>query len=499
MAERDERLILVTGATGYVGGRLVRALEESGKRIRCLARRPHVLRTRVAPDTEVVAADLSRPETLPAALEGVHTAYYLVHSLGQTGDFESREQQMADTFGKAAKAAGVQRIIYLGGLCDPNEPLSPHLRSRMWAGAVLRASGVNTIELRASIIIGSGSLSFELIRALVRRLPVMITPRWVYVRAQPIAITDVISYLMEALDLPLEESEVFEVGGADQVSYGDLMRLYARLRGLRRLIIPVPVLTPKFSSLWLGLVTPIYARIGRRLIDSITTPSVVHDDSALRAFSVRPMGIEDAIRQALNKEDQEFVETHWADALSAGSPVRGWGGVVFRNRLVDTRVTHVPVPPEVAFRPIRRIGGRTGWYYANFLWHFRGFLDWVVGGVGMSRGRRDPDWLRVGDVLDCWRVEIFEPPRVLVLRAEMKMPGRAWLQFELEDEGHGTRIAQTALFDPVGAFGLLYWYTLWPAHEFVFQGLLRNIARAAMEEGRAEPDTPSSHNIVDTG
>lgn len=335
-----------------------------------------------------------------------------------------------------------------------------------------------TIEFRASVIIGSGSLSFELIRALVGRLPLMITPRWVHVKAQPIAVNDVLAYLVAALDADTAGNPIYEIGGKEQLSYGELMKVYAEMRGLRRLIIPVPVLTPRLSSLWLGLVTPVYARIGRKLIDSMTSPSIVRSPAALEQFTLRPVGIRDAIDQALHNEDQEFAETHWADALSSVGKPRNWGGIAFGPRIVDSRSIAVDAPPEQAFAPIARIGGRTGWYYGNALWALRGLLDRAVGGVGMHRGRRDPKSLRVGDVLDCWRVEACEAPCRLLLAAEMKLPGRAWLQFEVQPRERGSVITQSAIYDPVGLGGLIYWYSLYIAHQFVFAGMLRNIAKA---------------------
>jgi uncharacterized protein YbjT (DUF2867 family) len=483
MTNSPERLILLTGATGYVGGRLLKALTTQGERVRCLARRPEVLEERVTAAKEVVRGDVLDPPSLTPALAGVHTAYYLVHSLGIGGDFESVEEECGRNFAGAAKAAGVRRIVYLGGLCDERQAdLSPHLRSRCRVGEALREDGVQTIEFRASVVVGSGSLSFELIRALVQRLPVMVTPRWVSVQAQPIAISDVIEYLISALDLDLEGHRTYEIGGSDRMAYGDLMREYARIRGLRRWMIAVPVLTPRLSSLWLNLVTPVYARIGRKLIDSMTSPSVVSDGSALRDFNIQPMGVREAIEQALCNEDQEFAETHWADAISSVGPVRGWGGVSFRNRIVDAREAATAASPEEAFAPIQRVGGASGWYYGDWLWSLRGLLDRIVGGVGMGRGRRDSESLRVGDVVDCWRVESIDPPRRLRLAAEMKLPGRAWLQFEVEPDGEGSLIRQTALYDPVGWSGMLYWYILYPVHQLVYAGMLRGIARMAEQQ-----------------
>ncbi len=500
--------VLLTGATGYIGGRLIDPLRERGVRLRCLARRPDELRARVPQDVELVGGDVLEPDTLVPALEGVDAAYYLIHSMGSTGDFREKDREAARNFGRAARAAGVGRVVYLGGLGDDDEA-SDHLASRHETGEILR-SLTPTVELRASIIIGSGSLSFEMIRALVERLPIMVTPRWVRTLAQPIAIEDVVAYLVAAPDAPIDGSVVYEIGGADRVSYGGIMDEYARQRGLRRLMIPVPLLTPWLSSLWLGLVTPLYARVGKKLVDGLRTPTVVRDDRALRDFDIVPRGIADAIARALEREDEEFARTRWSDALSAGGDPpggagsagssgedgedraedTGWGGAAVGLRRVDSRSATVTVPPARAFDPIRRIGGDVGWYYGNPLWRLRGFLDLLVGGVGLRRGRRDPDTPLPGDALDFWRVEACEPDGLLRLRAEMKLPGRAWLQFEVEevprdDTGPRSKIRQTAVFDPAGLAGLLYWYGIYPIHAAVFRGMLRGIADAA-----DSPDAP---------
>ena len=464
--------ILLTGATGYVGGRLLGVLERSGFQVRCLARRPESLQSRVAPGTEVVAGDLLDPPSLYDAMRGREVALYLVHSMGSSGDF-------AD----AARAAGIRRIIYLGGLgADARNP-SAHLGSRRQVGDILRGSGVPVIEFRASIVIGSGGVSFEMVRALVERLPVMVTPRWVSVAAQPIAINDLLEYLRQAITIPIDGSRIFEIGGADVVSYGGLMREYARLRGLRRMMLPVPVLTPRLSSLWLGLVTPLYARVGRKLIDSLRNASVVTDPTALEVFPIRPMGVSEAIAAAMRNEDREVAETRWSDALSSAGPARSWGGVRFGTRLVDRRSVVVAATPEAAFQCVQRIGGDTGWYFGNRLWRLRGFIDLLVGGVGLRRGRRDPSDLAVGDAVDWWRVERYEPGRMVRFSAEMKLPGRAWLEIEVvpAEDGVGSVIHQTAEFDPVGLGGLLYWYAVWPVHALVFRGMIRGMAKAASQ------------------
>jgi len=472
-------LILVTGATGYIGGRLFPRLTALGYLVRCMAREPsHVRRQNTG--VEVVKADIRNPDEVQAALHGVHTAYYLIHSMGSAGNFEHADAEAAAIFGAAAKAEGVKHIIYLGGLGDEQTELSPHLKSRHEVGRILQSFDVPVTEFRASIIIGSGSLSFEMIRALVERLPFMITPRWVDTKAQPIAIQDVLNYLLQAAGQPTTQSRIFEIGGNDQVSYRDLMMAYAEARGLKRTLISVPVLSPRLSSLWLGLVTPLYARVGRKLVDSLKYPTICHHTEALTEFTIQPMGYRDAIREALRNEDQVCAETRWSDSLSAVGTPRTWAGLRFGNRLVDTRRVNIPLPPERAFVPIQRIGGDNGWYYANTLWQLRGAIDLLFGGPGMRRGRRDPVDLKVGDTLDCWRVEAIDAPGRLRLKAEMKLPGRAWLEFMVEGDSKGSTITQTASFDPLGLPGILYWYSVYPLHELIFSGMLKSIARSVI-------------------
>jgi len=482
----NSRLILLTGASGYIGGRLLTALERAEWRIRCLARHPGYLQSRIGPNTEIVKGDCLDLPSLAPAMDGVRTAYYLVHSMGSPGKFEEEDRQAAQNFADAARAAGVHRIIYLGGLGDGDQQLSAHLRSRQEVADILRSSKIPTVELRASIVIGSGSLSFEMIRALVQRLPVMICPRWVAVKTQPIAIEDVIAYLVQSAELPEGAEAVYEIGGTDQVSYGEIMQEYARQSNLKRWLISVPVLTPRLSSLWLGLVTPVYARIGRKLVDSLRNPTLVRDRSALTVFTVKPKSVREAIERALRNEDQAFAQTRWSDALSSSGATRQWGGALFGTRLVDSRTVEVSVPPAQAFTPIRRIGGATGWYFAGSLWWLRGFLDLLFGGAGLRRGRRNPDLLSPGDTLDFWRVESFEPDRSLRLEAQMKVPGRAWLQFEVEPTAKGSIIRQTAIFDPAGLAGLAYWYSLFPIHKWIFAGMLRRIAIGA-QRGESIP------------
>ena len=449
----DHSLVLITGATGYVGRRLLAALEAQGQPVRCLVRDPKRLTPASPSTTQILQGDALDPVSLAKAMTGVDIAYYLMHSMETTGDFASIERQTAEHFAHAARSAGVRRVIYLGGLGTDGHDLSPHLRSRHEVGEILRRKGPPTIEFRAAIIIGSGSLSFEIIRALVERLPIMVTPRWVDTPTQPISIQDVITYLLAAREIPLEGSRVFEIGGPKQVSYGDLMREYARQRGLRRWMIRVPVLTPRLSSLWLALVTPVYAHVGRKLIEGLRNPTVVRDLSASTAFRIQPIDLPAAIAQALGDD--------------AGPPL-----------LQEIFTRTLAVSSQTAFTAIERIGGANGWYFANFLWKLRGAIDSLLGGVGLRRGRKDPHHLQRGDTLDFWRVEAMIPGRLLRLRAEMKLPGRAWLEFSLTDIAGGSALRQTASFDPRGLGGLLYWYALYPIHRWIFKGMLRQIGHA---------------------
>jgi len=472
-----KRLILLTGATGYVGGRLLHALEQRGERVRCLSRRPDYLRASVAATTEVVGGDVLQPGTIAPALVDVDTVYYLVHSMSSSRPFDEADRAAALAFGEAARLAGVRKVIYLGGLGRGD--LSAHLASRQEVGEILRTSGVPTVEFRASIVIGSGSASFEMIRALVEKLPVMVTPRWVRVRAQPISIEDVLAYLLAALDHDPVGGELYEIGGADRVTYLELMQEFASQRGLHRTMIPVPVLTPRLSSRWLWLVTPVYAGVGRKLVDSLRNETIVEDLRALEVFPVHPRGIRDAIARALAFEDHAIAETRWSDEVFAERAP--YGGVRRGSRLVDSRSITVAAAPAQAFAPIQAIGGETGWYKGALLWRLRGLLDVLVGGPGLRRGRRDPVGLEVGDTVDFWRVEAFEQDRLLRLNAEMKVPGRAWLQFEVSaaEDGDGSIVSQTAIFDPAGLFGLVYWYALWPFHGYIFGGMVKKLAEAA--------------------
>lgn len=476
--------VLVTGATGYIGGRLAPRLVAEGWRVRVLARDPARLQGRPwLPRVEVAAGDVLRPETLPAAMAGVETAFYLVHSMAAGEDFARRDVTAARHFAVAAREAGVRRIVYVGALGDPGEALSPHLRSRQQTGDALRAAGVPVTEFRAGVIVGSGSLSFEMLRYLTERVPVMVCPRWTTTRTQPIGIRNVLDYLAAALETPASAGETVEIGGADVVTYLDMMREYARQRGLARWIVPVPVLTPTLSSYWVHLVTPVPASIARPLIGGLRNEVVVRDpEPARRLFPrVRPADYATSLRRALARVEADEVETAWSDALytSAGD-VPPKVLTTDEGMIVEQRALPVAAPPEAVFRAFAGLGGERGWMYMNWAWQVRGAMDRLAGGVGMRRGRRDPDDLRVGEALDFWRVEAVEPGRLVRLRAEMKVPGRAWLQFQAQpQEGGGTLLSQTAFFAPRGLLGLAYWYVLYPAHALIFSGMIRRLADRA--------------------
>ena len=480
----DPKLILVTGATGYVGGRLVPRLLAAGYRVRCLVRDPARLQGRGwLEQVELARGDMLQPESLVPAMRDVHALYYLVHSLGGGNDFSERDLMAARNCAGAAKAAGVERIVYLGGLGDPQANLSPHLRSRQETGAALREAGVPVTEFRAAVIVGSGSLSFEMIRYLTERLPVMICPRWVFTRIQPIAIRNVLDYLVAALTCPASAGRVLEIGGRDVLTYAGMMTGYARARGLKRRLLAVPVLTPRLSSYWVHLVTPIPGSIAQPLIRGLGNEVIVRDTSALQLFpAIQLLDYDAAVRLALEKMDARDVETAWSDALTSSqgdkTPVTL---ISSEGMILERRQQRVVAPADAVYRSFARLGGARGWLYMDWAWQLRGAVDRLFGGVGMRRGRRDPEDLRVGDTLDFWRVEMVEPGRLIRLRAEMRVPGRAWLEFEARPELKGqTLLLQTAFFEPKGLFGLLYWYALYPIHSLIFSGLIRRIAQDAV-------------------
>ncbi|NBM16150.1 SDR family oxidoreductase [Streptomyces sp. GC420] len=504
--EPDGLRCLVTGATGYIGGRLVPGLLQEGYRVRCLARSPRKVAGHPwAGEVEVAEGDVTDAGSVARAMRDVDVAYYLVHALGTGRGFEETDQRAARIFGERARAAGVRRIVYLGGLTPtgvPERELSPHLRSRAEVGRILRDSGVPTTELRAAVIIGSGSASFEMLRYLTERLPVMITPRWVETRIQPIAVRDVLRYLVGSARMPREVNRTFDIGGPDVLTYREMMRRYAAVAGLpRRLIVSVPVLTPRLSSHWIGLVTPVPASIARPLTESLRHEVVCREHDIARYVPDppgRPVGFETAAGLALQRVREAQVATRWSSASVPGAPSDplptdpDWAG---GSLYTDERERPVDASPEALWEVIEGIGGENGWYSFPLAWAARGRLDRLVGGVGLRRGRRDAHRLRIGDSLDFWRVEEIEPGRLLRLRAEMRLPGPAWLEmYAGTDETGRTRYRQRALFHPRGLLGHAYWWSVSPFHALVFGGMARNIALAASRTGppaaRTEPAVP---------
>ncbi len=479
--------VLVTGATGYVGGRLVPRLLEAGYQVRVTSRDPGRLAGRPWLDlVEAVAADAFDPDSLRAAMKGIDAAYYLVHSMQAGDDFAERDARAACNFGQAAREAGVGRMVYLGGLGDPESDLSPHLRSRQHTGEVLRESGVPVTELRAAVVVGSGSVSFEMIRYLTERLPVMVCPSWVYTRIQPIAIRNLLDYLVATLQRPESAGKIIEIGGADVLTYGDMMLGYARARGLERWLLPVPVLTPRLSSYWVHLVTPIPSTIAQPLVEGLRNEVVVREPSARELLGeIELLDYDAAVRLALDKLDANEVETAWSDALvTSQGDVKPVVLTTQEGMIIEHRLRETDASAEAAFRVFSSLGGRRGWLYANPLWRLRGMLDRLVGGVGYRRGRRHPTRLRVGEALDFWRVEAVEPGRLVRLRAEMKVPGRAWLEFRAEPEDDsvsegGCRVHQTAYFAPKGLPGLAYWYALYPFHALIFSRMIERVCQEA--------------------
>lgn len=478
---------MVTGASGYVGGRLVTALLNEDLPVRINVRdKKKISGQSWADAVEVAVGNATSFSEMKSALAGIHTAFYLLHSIGVGSDFDELEASMARNFAKAAEASGVKQIVYLGGIAN-DEKQSKHLASRARTGEELRSTSVPVLELRAGIIIGSGSASFEMLRHLTHRLPIMTTPKWVSNGTHPIAIRDVLWYLTKAAKLEKPVAGIYDIGGPEILSYAEMMQKFAKCSGLRRRwIIRVPVLTPKLSSLWIGFVTPVPTRLARPLIGSLINETVADPKKAIDAIIPKPpeglIDVTNAINLALSRTTSNQVETRWSDATVITAPWQkaqsdpDWAGEVTHR---DKREVLTDAPIDCVWQSIEQIGGETGWYGADFLWWARGMLDRIVGGVGLRRGRRDPKHLRVGDSLDFWRVEKVEKEAVLRLYAEMILPGKAWLEFRIEKVGEQTRIIQEATFSPRGLGGQLYWYAILPLHAFVFPTMLRNIVRSS--------------------
>ncbi len=479
---------LVTGATGYIGGRLVPELLDAGHDVHVLVRHADKARAHLwADEVEIVVGDATAADDVRSALDDVDVAYYLLHSIGTGGDFADTERRMASTFAEAAADTGVQRIVYLGGMVPEDEELSEHLRSREQVGDVLLESGVPTAVLQAGVVIGSGSASFEMLRYLTERLPVMVTPRWVHSRIQPIAVRDVLRYLVGCADLPADVNRRFDIGGPDVLTYLEMMQGYAKVAELpRRRVLPVPVLSPWLSSHWVGLITPVPAGLARPLVESLRNTVVAADHDIERYVPDPPdglIGYERSVELALTKIRNLDVPTRWSSASTPGAPAEplpsdpDWaGGSLYQ----DSRTREVNASPAALWSVIEGIGGRNGWYSWGFAWWVRGLMDRMVGGPGLRRGRRNERDLVVGDALDFWRVEATDDEKLLRLRAEMKVPGLAWLELQVgSTDGGTTTFLHRALFHPHGLLGHLYWWSVLPFHGIVFGGMQRNIAKAA--------------------
>ncbi len=484
--------ILVTGATGYVGSRLVPLLLERGYRVRASSRSLDKLRKWPwfdHPRLEPAAADMADRETVLKVCEGCEAAFYLVHSMDPAQkDFARADREAAENMGWAAERAGLGRMIYLGGLGEDQDNLSHHLKSRAEVEAILRGSAVPLTTLKAAMIVGVGSASFEILRYLVERLPVMVTPRWVHTKSQPIGIKDVLDYLIGCLEKPETTGGSFDIGGPDVLTYREIMNIYSEAAGLaKRLVLPVPVLTPKLSSYWIHLVTPVHASLARPLAEGLRNEVICREERIRSLVPIRPTPIREAIRQTTAAEQHENpplagkANPHWR---GQGDPA--WaGGTVFRDR----RAIVTNLPPGEIWNPLQRIGGSTGWYYANWLWQSRGFFDKLIGGVGMRKGRSDPKQLCTGDEVDFWRVKDATRDKRLLLEGEMKLPGYASLEFRIRPLAGGrTELEQTALFIPHGLLGILYWYAVLPFHHLIFPGMLARIVRAAGERASRHPE-----------
>ena len=485
--EHAPKTCLVTGATGYIGGRLVPELLAAGHTVRVMSRSPERLRDHPwADQVEMVRADAVDEQQVAAACAGVDVVYYLIHALGGGPSFEETDRRTARVMAAAAREAGVGRLVYLGALEPEGEDLSPHLRSRIEVAGILLASGVPTVVLRAAVVLGSGSASFEMLRYLTERLPVMVTPRWVHSRIQPIAIRDVLRYLVGCAQLPPSVHRCFDIGGPDVMNYAEMMQRYAAVAGLpRRRIMPVPLFSPSLSSHWVGLITPVPAGIARPLVESLRNTVVCREHDIAEYLPDPPeglLGFDEAVRLAVQRVRDSAVSTRWASASVPGAPSDplptdpDWAG---GSLYVDERTRHSTAPPEALWRVVEGIGGENGWYSFPLAWEVRGLLDRLVGGVGLRRGRRDPRRLYVGDALDFWRVEERDTGRLLRLRAEMRLPGLAWLEFHVEHDGDGASLRQRATFAPRGLAGHVYWRGIAVFHGVVFGGMLRGLVRAA--------------------
>lgn len=470
--------IAVLGASGYVGGRLVPKLLEEGYSVRCLARNPEKLSSRDWPSAEIIYGDVLNPDSLSPALQNIDVLYYLVHSMQGKADFKDLDIRASKNCGAAARAAGVKRIIYLGALAKQSTDLSPHLKSRQEVGNVLRQAGVEVTELRASIIIGSGSASFEIIRDLVKKLPLMITPRWVRSLCEPISIDNVLEYLLACLEEPRTVNQILEIGGGEVLSYGNMMKAVAEVMGKKLVMISVPVLTPRLSGYWLNIVTTVPMSIAHPLVEGLRNDSVTTDHRIREWINIELHPFKESVRKALEEDQQGLLASRWTEAENSLSTISEKN--IQLKVLQDQRIVKSELPAEKIFQVFQSVGGDNGWYYANWLWQLRGIMDRMIGGVGMRRGRRHPIEIRIGDAIDFWRVEKFEPGRSLKLKAEMKLPGQAWLEFKVQSTPDQTSVfEQNATFFPANWIGYFYWYAIFPVHMLVFKNMAKSIVRYA--------------------
>jgi uncharacterized protein YbjT (DUF2867 family) len=475
--------ILVTGATGYIGGRLVPRLLEAGHQVRCFVRDPGRLRGFAwAEQIEISEGDALEAASLVKAMQGITTAYYLIHGMQGGRADAGRDLRAASNFASAAEIAGIQRIIYFGELVDPTDNLSPYLRSRHETGHILRLGRVPVTEFRAGMVVGSGSALFEMVRYTAERQPVFICPKWFFSMAQPIAIRNVLDYLIAALKSPDSSGKLVEIGGATRLTYAQMLLAYARERGFKRLLIRSPFYTPRLSAYWVHMLTPMHWRVLLPLIQGLHSQAVVRDDLARTLFpEIQPLDFQTALHLALGRVSSDDVETSWSDALVVSQgDIRPVMLTTTDGMMLERRHMLLDLPPAPVFCAYTGLGGERGWLYLNWTWEIRGWIDKLVGGVGLRRGRRHPDDIRVGEALDFWRVEAVEPDRLIRLRAEMKVPGKAWLEFQSVPQSDGkTLLTQTAYFAARGLAGFLYWYLLYPIHGFIFSGLIRKVAERA--------------------
>jgi uncharacterized protein YbjT (DUF2867 family) len=470
--------ILVLGATGYIGGLLVPRLLLQGHHVHCVVRSPKKLAGKNWKNVEITQGDVLKPQTFVKAFEDVDVLFYLIHSMmGGKNQFESDDRVAAENVAHAARLSSVKQIIYLGGLGERNTARSPHLRSRHEVGDILRTSGIPVTEFRAGIIIGPGSASFEMIHHLVNRLPIMICPQWVNVKTQPIGIDDVLGYLVESVNNHAAKGEIIDIGTPEILTYKEMMLAVARVLQLKRFIIPVPVLTPKLSSYWMNLITPIPVSLARNLIESLRSETICENKKADELFSFKPATFEETVTRALERTQAGDLETKWT---AASAPVTE-ADIDPSHLLTEKQIVDVKTSPQNVFHVVSSIGGNNGWLFANWLWRIRGFLDKQIGGVGLRRGRRHATEIGIGEALDFWRVEDVQPGERLLLRAEMKLPGRAWLEYIIKETGTArTTLIQTAKYYPKGLLGLLYWFLLYPLHSIMFRGLVNRIAKRAL-------------------